>query len=170
MASVKKFLSSATGAGAVLLLLGQGIGTAAGIYHFNNLSEISTENQVSAKEVNQKFKALLADSKYREFLNDPYFSSSEFLAQNVVHEEGEKIYQEAVESQLQEFKTGIVDAYPFTSFAFDDLKAVIYGDSSLDMETYYKWKIAKEAERSCDSSYIPSNPAAVSLGQKYFCN
>lgn len=151
-------------------MLGQGVGTAAGIYHFNNLSEISTENQVKTKEVNQKFEALLADSKYREVLNDPYFSSSEFIERNAVHEEGEKVYKEAVESHLKEIKTGIVDVYPLTSFAFDDLKTVIYRDSSLDMETYYKWKLAKEAESSCDSSYVPSNPAAVSLGQKYFCN
>lgn len=170
MVSVKKFLSSATGAGAILLLLGQGVGTTAGIYHFNNLSEISTENQLRTKEVNQKFEALLADSKYREVLNDPYFSSSEFLERNAVHEKGEKVYKEAIESHLQEIKTGIVDVYPLTSFAYDDLKEDLRANTSLDMNTYYKWKLAKEAESSCDSSYAPSNPAAVSLGQKYFCN
>jgi hypothetical protein len=169
MISLNKFLPNATVIGSVAFMLWQGIGTTAGIYHFNHLSELASENQIKTTDLNGKFENMLSDSKYSEFLQDPYLSSPEFVSQRDKYDRGNEAHIAAIKDYLSQAKKGITETYPLTSFAFENAEESLKNQININMETVNKWKLAKSAENSCNPRYPTDDPAAVELGQKYFC-
>ena len=169
MIKANKLISGVTGAGAVLYLAAQGLGTFAGISYFDHLSEMSTVNNSNAAFANSQFQQKLNDPKYTEIVKDSYFSSSDFVNKIEKYQEGDDAYQLAVDSVLSDTEKEIVDVYPATSFSFNELKKTLERKVPLDIETFNKWRVVKDAEDSCKVDSKISDPAAVSLGKKYFC-
>lgn len=169
MGLLKKSLFSATGLGVLALVGSQALGTVTSLSFFDHMSQMSSEQQVKASETNSKFAEALKDPKYKDILTDPYFTSAEFTGKNVVFLEGDKAYDEAVNENLKDIKENIVDRYPLSQDSFNQTKDVVSKRVAIDMESYQKFRVAKDAEASCNPTMNITDPQVIALGKKYFC-
>jgi hypothetical protein len=169
MGFLKKALLSTTGLGVLALVGSQALGTATGVYYFNHLSEMSMEQQTKVSELNTKISSNLNNPKYQEFLADPYFDSSEFTSKSAFYKEGDKAYDDALAETTKSLKETIVDRYPLTASAFSQMKNTTTSHLVIDMDSFGKWQLAKNAEDSCDLNKKVADEQAIAFGKKYFC-
>lgn len=169
MRFLKKALFSITGLGLLAVVGSQALGTATGVYYFNHLSEMSTEQQAKVSDTNAKISAALADPKYQEFLNDPYFDSAEFASKSAFYKDGDKEYDDALAETTKDLKETIVDRYPLTESSFNQMKEATTSHLVIDMDTFGKWLLARNAEGSCSPEKKVTDAQAIALGKKYFC-
>lgn len=169
MGLLKKSLFGLTGLGVLALIGSQTLGTVTSLSLFDHMIQTAGEQQVKTLAVNSKFAEALKEPKYQEVIADPYFKSQEFTAKNATYAEGDKAYDTALHETLKDLKDHVVNKYPLTQGAFNQMKDVVTKHIALDMENYGKFRMAKDAEDSCNPSMDITNPQAIELGKKYFC-
>lgn len=169
MSLLQKSLFGITGMGVLALVGSQALGTVTSLSFFDHMSQMSSEQQIQASETNSKFAEVLKDPKYQDILADPYFTSTDFTSKNSVYLEGDKAYDEALNENLKDIKENIVDRYPLSEGSYNQMKDVVTKHVVIDMESYQKFRVAKDAEGSCNPAMNVTDPQAVALGKKYFC-
>lgn len=169
MRLLKKALFSITGLGLLAVAGSQALGTATGVYYFNHLSEMSTEQQEKVSDTNAKVSAALEDPKYQELLNDPYFNSAEFASKSAFYTDGDKAYDDALTETTKGLKETIVDRYPLTENSFNQMKEATTSHLVIDMDKFGKWLLAKNAEGSCNPDKKVTDEQGIAFGKKYFC-
>lgn len=152
-----------------VLILGAHVwGTVSMVNVMDTQSKMMAENNATAEKTNKLYAEKLANPKYDQAKNDPYFSSDEFKQKVVQWNDGEQALQDAVNDAL----TGTekkANLFPFSKDSLDRLKDAHKNQEKLDMEVVYKVNALKGGEVYCEFHSDEIKPEEKALGVKYFC-
>ena len=153
-----------------VLILGAHVwGTVAMINVMDTQSQIMADNNATADKTNKLYAEKLANPKYDQAKNDPYFSSDEFKQKVIKWNDGEQALQDAVNDALTETEKK-ASMFPFSKDSLEHLKDAHKNQEKLDMEVVYKVTALKGGELYCESPKDDAKPEEKALGEKYFCS
>lgn len=161
---------SKTAIAAGALILGAHVwGTVSMVNFMDMQSNMMADNNANAEKANKIYAERLADPKYDQAKNDPYFSSDEFKQKIVQWNDGEQAVQDALDDALTETEKK-ANMFPFSKDSLENLKNAHDNQKELDMEVVYKVNALKGGEVYCESHSDVIKPEEKELGIKYFCS